>query len=408
MQPETLEQLANAPLNDAVEPSSPLDEVFTFLGRFVSYPSVHARVAHTLWIAHTHLMEQWESTPRLAFLSPEPGSGKTRALELTETLVPRPVESVNATAAYLFRKVSDPDGAPTILYDEVDTLFGPKAKEHEEVRGLINAGHRRGASAGRCVVKGKQIVTEELPAYCAVALAGLGMLPDTILSRSVIIRMRRRAPSEAVEPYRRRVHAPEGYRLRDRLVQWATEILPILNTFPTMPDGITDRAADVWEALLSVADAAGGEWPSRARVTAVTLVTDTLGGSPSLGVRLLSDLKTVFGERTAVPTVDLLAALIELEESPWGDLRGKPLDGRRLAKLLKLYGVNRKTIRVGANTFKGYEVADLYDAWSRYLPQEPESPVGLPPLILPTIVPVTSVTAVTPDTTQPEVLTDES
>src|SRR5436190_12001456 len=148
-------------------------------------------------------MEGWEATPRIAFLSPEPGSGKTRAIELTETLVPRPISSINATPAYLFRKVSDPEGLPTILYDEIDTLFGPKAKDNEEIRGILNAGHRRGAIAGRCVVRGKLIETEELPAYCAVALAGLGALPDTILTRSVVIRMRRRAPAEAREPYRR-------------------------------------------------------------------------------------------------------------------------------------------------------------------------------------------------------------
>src|SRR5207249_555475 len=135
--------------------------------------------------------------------------------------------------------------------------------EHEEIRGVINAGHRRGASAGRCVVKGKQIETEELPAFCAVALAGLGNLPDTILSRSVIIKMRRRAPGEEVESYRRRIHAPEGYQLRDRLTAWSTQIRETLDTYPVMPDGITDRNADLWEALLAVADAAGGSWPER-------------------------------------------------------------------------------------------------------------------------------------------------
>ncbi len=67
-----------------------LDEVEEFLERFVAYPSEAAKVAHVLWILHTHCMDEWESTPRIAFLSPEPGSGKTRALEVTETLVPRP------------------------------------------------------------------------------------------------------------------------------------------------------------------------------------------------------------------------------------------------------------------------------------------------------------------------------
>src|SRR5690606_8631682 len=110
----------------------------------------------------------------------EPASGKSRALELTYTLTPNPVEAVNATSAYLFRRVSDPRGLPTILFDEIDTVFGPKAKENEELRGMLNAGHRRGAVAGRCVTTGKTVHTEELPAYCAVAMAGLGNLPDTI------------------------------------------------------------------------------------------------------------------------------------------------------------------------------------------------------------------------------------
>jgi hypothetical protein len=121
--------------------------------------------------------------------------------------------AVNVSPAYLFRKVGSGEGA-TLLYDEIDTVFGPKARENEELRGLLNAGHRKGAVAGRCVVRGKKIETEEIPAYAAVAMAGLGWLPDTILSRSVIIRMRRRHAGERVEPYRRRVHAAEGYRVQ--------------------------------------------------------------------------------------------------------------------------------------------------------------------------------------------------
>jgi hypothetical protein len=212
-----------------------LDAVHAFVCRFVAYPSADAAVAHTLWIAHAHLMDAWESTPRIAFLSPEPGSGKTRALEITETLVPRPVEAVNATPAYLFRKVSDPAGLPTILYDEIDTLFGPKAKDNEEIRGILNAGHRRGAMAGRCVVRGKIIETEELPAYCAVAMAGLGNLPDTILTRSVVIRMRRRAPTEQVEPYRRRLHAPDGNAIRDASACGPTRLSSMSTAGPRCP-----------------------------------------------------------------------------------------------------------------------------------------------------------------------------
>ena len=350
-----------------------LAAVEAFLGRFVAFPDEHCRVAVTLWAAHTHAFEWFESTPRLALLSPEPGSGKTRVLEVLELLVPTPVLAVNVTPAYLFRKVGDEEtGRPTILFDEIDTVFGPKARDSADVRGLLNAGHRRGAVAGRCVVRGKQVFTEELPAFAPVAMAGLGDLPDTLMSRSVIIRMRRRAASEVVEPFRHRVHADEGWQLRDELGLWAEKFGPMLAVeYPKLPDGIADRNADMWEPLIAIADAAGGAWPERARVTAVTLVTESQQGGPtaSLGIRLLADLHTIFTNSglEKIPTADLLEALVKLDEAPWGDLRGKPLDARGLARRLSPYGVKPATHRVGEMVFKGYVASDLHDPWSRYL-----------------------------------------
>jgi len=351
-----------------------LDAVEAFLSRFVAYPSEAARVAHVLWIAHAWFMDQWDSTPRIAFLSPEPGSGKSRALEVTEPLVPRPVHAVNTTPAYLFRKVSDPDGRPTILYDEIDTVFGPKAKDNEDVRGMLNAGHRKGAMAGRCVMRGKNVETEELPAYCAVALAGLDDLPDTIMTRSVVVRMRRRAPDEHVEPWRLRVNGPEAETLRDQLAKWANDCQHLIR-WPEMPEGIEDRNADVWEALLAVADLAGGEWPELARRNAVTLVTQSSGAMGSLGVTLLRDLRAVFAGRPKVLTDELLEALTQLDESPWGDLRGKALDARGLSRRLSKYGVKPKLLRIGEKVGRGYDLDDLADPFARYLPPEngPES-----------------------------------
>lgn len=354
-----------------------LDDVAAFVARFVSFPSPAHSTAVTLWAAHTHLLDVFDSTPRLAVLSPEPGSGKTRVLEVLELLVPRPILSMNATPAYLFRKVADPAGPPTILFDEVDTVFGPRAKDNEDLRGLLNAGHRRGATAGRCVVKGKVIETEELPAYAAVAMAGLGDLPDTLMSRSVVIRMRRRAPGETVEPFRRRVHEPAGVALHDRLGAWAALYGPgMVDAWPVMPDGIVDRNADVWEPLLMVADAVGCDWPERARCDAVTLVTATRGDQDSsLGVRLLADVRTAFAKAgtPAVFTTTLLDLLHEMDEAPWGDLRGKPLDSRGLARRLGQYEVKPGTVRIGDITAKGYSRVDLLDAWSRYLSQSPNS-----------------------------------
>jgi hypothetical protein len=334
-------------------------------------------------------MDAWEATARIAFLSPEPSSGKTRALEITENLVPRPVEAVNVTPAYLFRKVGAGDGRPTILFDEIDTVFGPRAKDNEEIRGLLNAGHRKGAVAGRCVVRGKQVETEEIPAYCAVALAGLDDLPDTIRTRSIIIRMRRRAPDEQVEPYRRRLHAAEGKELCGRLAAWIASNESKLSALPKMPPESVDRDADVWEPLFAIADLIGGDWPRNARVAAVTLVTDAKTGAPSLGIRLLADLRKVFGDSSQLSTTDILERLNNMEEAPWGDSRGKALDARGLARKLFPYGVKSKTIRMtqGSATAKGYAREDLHDAWQRYLPKD--TAASLPPDV--------SVTSVTND-----------
>jgi len=318
-------------------------------------------------------MDCFESTPRIAFLSPEPGSGKSRALEVTEPLVPRPVVAVNCTPAYLFRKVGAIEGRPTLLYDEVDALFGPKAKrDNEEIRALMNAGHRKHSTAGRCVVKGKAIFTEEIPAYCAVALAGLGDLPDTIMTRAVIVRMRRRAPTETIEPYRTREEANTAAHLFKRLENWTASVVEALSAArPAMPPGVVDRNADVWEALLAIADAAGGDWPERARVAAVALVALSMGGVESLGVRLLRDLKTVFGEQEAMATDDLLQALKALPENPWEDWGGKGLTPRVLAHKLKAYGITSKVLRIGIRTPRGYARSDLRDAWERYLSAPP-------------------------------------
>jgi hypothetical protein len=366
-----IDKMSNAELDAIIDDGGRmLASVYGFLGRFVAYPSEHARVAHALWIVHTHLMDRWESTPRLALLSPEPASGKTRALEITELLVPNPVSAVNVSPAYLFRKVGNEEGV-TILFDEIDTVFGPKAKENEEIRGLLNAGHRRGAVAGRCVVHGKQVVTEEIPAYAPVALAGLGWLPDTIMSRSVIIRMRRRSQGEKVEQFRRRIQERQGHQIRALIQQWAQEAEI---AWPELPPEIQDRDADVWEPLIAIADAVGSEWPTRARVAAVTLVAASKEVDPSLGIRLLADLRTIFSDREQMTTKEVLQALNNLDESPWGDLKGKPLDERSLPRRLKQYGIKSKNLNLGGyDRPKGYHRDDLYDAWNRYLPSPPSS-----------------------------------
>jgi hypothetical protein len=222
--------------------ASLLDQVADFLGDYVAYPSPASRDAVALWVGHSHAVDCFESTPRLAVISPEKGSGKTRNLEMLALLCPAPEHAFNMSAPVLFRLIAS--HPVTLLVDEADTYFGPKAKDEEGLRGLLNAGHRRGATALRCVGPGHEV--GRFPVFCAVALAGIGDLPDTIIDRSVVIPMKRRAPHEQVKAYRARTTEPLGHALRDAVAEWALlHHDELADAEPEMPKGITDRPADV-------------------------------------------------------------------------------------------------------------------------------------------------------------------
>lgn len=372
-----------------------LDEVDEFLGRYVIYPNEHMRHAHTLWIAHTHLMELWDSTPRIYFKSPEPSSGKTRALEVSEHLVLRGFIALNMSPAALIRKLGDnAENRPTLLVDEVDTIFGPKAGEHEDIRGIINAGHRRSGTSSRCVVKGQNIEVVDFPAYGAVGLAGLHDLPDTIMSRAVVVAMKRRAPGEKVKPWRIREDEPKAQALGARLAQWAVQVKQDLWDgtgyvvhWPDMPEGIADRMADCWEPLLACAQFADGHWPLNCENAALAALADLrdMGDASSTGVLLLADLRRIFlskrgkalmeeNTKPALKTGQLLKMLEKLDESPWKTYRrdGSALSARDLSQLLKPYGIKSTNIWWNKESnSKGFYLNAFEDSWSRYV-KEPE------------------------------------
>nr|WP_102923766.1 DUF3631 domain-containing protein [Streptomyces noursei] len=258
---------------ESIDGAALLDEVEAFHRRFNVLPTEAAYVAVALWDAHTHLLDCFASTPRLALLSDRPASGKSCALQVVATLVPRPTAAVSRSANAFFDALVSADGRPTFLLDEADTVFNSRTMGNEELRGLLIAGHRRSSTMYRRVDDGtNNRSVQAFSPYCAAALAGVGSLPMTILTRSVTIRMRPRASHEPVESYRRRIHEREGHALRGRLATWADQVRDqVTDAQPELPEGICDRPADVWEPLLAAADAAGGAWPERARAACVEL-----------------------------------------------------------------------------------------------------------------------------------------
>jgi hypothetical protein len=330
-----IERLAD--LGARVSGADLLDELHAAFTKYVAFPSAAAADAVVLWVAATHAQPAWEHGPRLALLSPVKRCGKSRLLDVIEATCHSPLMTVNASVAALVRSITD--DPPTLLVDEADTVFGKKRSDtSEDLRGILNAGHQRNRPYLRWDITTR--ATEHVPTFAMAALAAIGRLPDTIEDRAVIIRMRRRAPGERVQPYRIERDGRPLVTLRDKIRAWVRgHLAQLRDAVPELP--IEDRAADTWEPLVAIADAAGGAWPKRARAAAVAFTNEAADeDDSSLGVQLLADLRMVFGTADHLYTTTITKRLRSMDEAPWDDLHGKAIDARKLGELLRPYGVS--------------------------------------------------------------------
>jgi putative DNA primase/helicase len=337
-----------------------LEQLTTVLRHYVVMPD-HAVDAVALWIIHTYVIDWFEITPRLAITSPEKRCGKTTLRDVISRLVYRPLPTENATASAIFRIIDS--NRPTLLIDEADTFFG----ERDDLRGILNSGHRRGGFVMRTV--GDNFEPRQFSTHAAVAIAMIGKLAGTLADRSIPITMRRRrAADPKVESFRsdRVGHLDQ---LARRVTRWAIDNASRFeHADPRMPQGVFNRAADNWRPLLAIADAVGGEWQLRARKACTILTTDR--DDDSLGVTLLRDIRDI---RTAqrvdrITSEELVSALAKIEGHPWADwAHGKPITVNGVARLLKPYGITSGNIRVKNRIAKGYQFAHFDEAFERYL-----------------------------------------
>jgi len=373
---EGTQTAVNATQSPAPDPTTPptdhdgaalLDRVQAALDRYVILPSGHAVDAVVLWIAATHAQPAWAHAPRLVIRAPEKRCGKSRLLDIVEASCWNAFITVNSSPAAVYRSITaDP---PTLLVDEADTMFGPKADGNEDLRGLLNAGHQRNRPAKRYDAASNRV--ESIPTFAMAALAGIGIMPDTIEDRAVIVRMRRRAPDETVAPYRHRRDRPALRALAAELHTWLRANHAVLELAePVMP--VEDRAADTWEPLFAIAELAGGDWPDRAHTAVLALQAETEQDTTNRDTdraRILTDIHTAFGDQPALSSRTLVERLGFDPESPWADYGPVGLTQRQLARLVGEYGIKSGNVRLpDGQQSKGYHRTQFLDAWRRYAP----------------------------------------
>lgn len=344
-----------------------LAEVADTFTRYVALPD-GAADALALWTAHTHCFEAFQCSPRLNVNSPEKGCGKTTLRDVLASLVPRPLATENLSVAVLFRIVER--SKPTLLADECDAWL----RDNEELRGMLNAGHRRGGQALRCEGEGNEV--RAFNVFGPAVLCGIGALPGTLHDRSIVTRLERAKPGELRQRFDSRRTAREQELCR-KLARWcADERTALENCDPALPSNAFNRLADNWRPLFAVAVVAGGDWPQRAAAAFAKLTNNADTDSQGIGAMLLADIRRVFAEAQTgrLFSKSIVDALCAMTDRPWPEAhRGKAITETWLARRLRDFGISSRTIRLPNERAKGYEAADFTEAFQRYLPAGEES-----------------------------------
>ena len=370
------------PWKEAVDPAVLLQEVKDWIGGYVD-TSDDALVAITVWVASTWFVERAYIAPILALLSPTKRSGKTLILDLLRRICCKAYLSspVGVTPAVIFRR--NDQHRPTLLIDEAECLSGRYG--NRDLISLLNQGYRKGSIISRCREPNSDGTRdlEDFDAFGFRAVAAIGNLWDTILDRSVVIRLQRKPRDVDKRRYNGREADAEGIELAQKLHKFSQDYLELLEEFmlnTPRPKWLNDRACDNWEIKFAVASFAGNEWLNRAQEAAKSL--SRAGEDLDWYERLVHDTHKIFkgkGNPDVIKSGDLAAYLNEIETSPWGDYRGKGLTPHSLAKRFEPFKIKPHQNRSsdGSNV-RGYWLKDLQPVFRGYPPPSKPVQVGQP------------------------------
>jgi hypothetical protein len=356
------------PWDTAVSGAELLDNIEKVFRRYIVLPKGAAE-ALALWTLHAWTMDAGDISPFLVLVSPTKRCGKTSVLIILYYVTPRSELASNISASAVFRYIQET--RPTLLIDEADTFV----RDNEEMRGILNSGHTKAAAH---VIRNVEINGEHKPrrfsTWAPKAIATIRALADTLEDRAIVITLQRK-PKAAVVARLRKRDSDEFATLRRQAARWAADNFEKLtDPDPDVPEVLNDRAADNWRPLLAIADLAGSQWPKRAR-EAAPLLTGEGHESSSINVDLLANIKKAFGDKEAMASADLVAALVADAEWPWVEwTRGRPLTQRQLARLLKPFFIIPQTVHIhGSKDAKGYSRIAFEEAWAAYLPGQDAS-----------------------------------
>ena len=346
------------------------------INRYVVLPEMAAE-ALALWIVHTYAFTLRQVTTYIGVVSPEKRCGKTTLLELLGSFAREAVAAANISPSALFRVIEEDQ--PTLIIDEADTFL----QGRDEMAGILNAGYRKGNSYVVRVADGKlrkpgaggrkagsQLV--KYSCWCPKVMAAIGRLPETLADRCIVITMQRKMPGEKCERLRDLDATPYRRRCAD-FVEHHRDALATAR--PEIPSALNDRAADIWEPLLAIADLAPGDWPQLARQAALALSASS-DEEMTLLAYFIHDIRNymVAARVDRILSRELVEACNEVHDRPWEDLRTRrEINEWWISRQMRQLGIRPKYLRTGKSVARGYTLSDIEAAFRRYVPN-PEVP----------------------------------
>lgn len=356
-------------------PRTALDTVRDWFARFVGTVDETDLDLLALWAAHTHLVNETYTSPRLVLDSPVPGSGKTTTLEHLERVCLSPVQMASISSPAMLARLLDA-GMRTILIDEADRSLSPKKEGVEDVMAILNSGYKRGGTRPVLTPTKDGWAVSEMPTYSPVAMAGNSPdLPEDTRSRCIRVLLMPDIDGQIEESDWEWIE-DDALMVREQLIEWADRVRDDVRSHrPVLPGEIRGRAKERWAPLKRVAVAAGGEWPELVDLMAledhkrVLLEREDGVTKQRPHVVLLANIAAVWGpDETFVPTDVLIDRLVGGWPYMWGDQSsyGKRLTRQRLGKMLASNYRIHSGRRDGSNGTRGYHLSALKPAMTRF------------------------------------------
>lgn len=255
------------------------DAICEHLRTYVAFPLVEHVDALALWVMHTYVTEIAEFTPYVHVIA-DTASGKSTLLDMLRSLTRQSFHFASPTNTAIINVAHM--GSVTILIDELDSLFGRRAMSQsaEDLRTALNVGYQRGIPIPRGVPGGGIVFYEP---FCPKVLAGITALPETLDNRCIPIYLLPVRKNEAgLSRHTRRNYGKRAVTLSSALDMWAEDARgKLVDVEPVMTIALKhDRALEIWEPLIAIADTLNEDWAARARNAAVVLNGDGDKGKP--------------------------------------------------------------------------------------------------------------------------------